>query len=102
MRYLHADYVRRAATSAAHALMAPMVLKRAEALARGRVPRGLERRTARYLAVVALGVPVMHVANAVGDKRSRIRGALAHVEDLRDDAAFDSLMDQLASEVCAC
>lgn len=102
MRYLHADYVRRAATSAAHSLMAPIILRRAEQAARGRVPPALERRTAYYLAAVEGGVPAMHLANAVGVARSYVKKGIAAIEDLRDEPHFDGLLDQLAQEVCAC
>lgn len=102
MRYLHADYVRRAATRAAHALLAPLVLQRAQTVARGRVPVLLERRVARYLAVVEGQIPIMHAADTLGLSRSQLKRGLATIEDMRDDPVFDGLLDELALELFAC
>jgi cation transport regulator ChaC len=102
MRYLHADYVRRRATSAAHGLMASLVLTRATRAVDGRVPPQQRRRTAYYLTVVEGRVPVASLAGALGLSRSKLRRAIGSIEDLRDDASFDRLMDQLASEFATC
>lgn len=102
MRYLHADYVRRRATRAAHGLMASLVLERATRAVDGRVPPQQRRRTAYYLTVVEGRVPVMSLADALGLSRTKLKRALGAIEDLRDEPAFDSLMDQLATEFAAC
>ena len=64
MRYLHADYVRRAATSAAHSLMAPIVLRRARRAASGRVPAVLERSMA-IMGQLADALVALHSAGVV-------------------------------------
>lgn len=102
MRYPHATDVRRTAVRAAHEIMAPLMLARTARMVRGRVPAGLERRAACYLALVAGGVPVMHLASSIGVARSYLKRGLAEIEDRRDDPRFDDLIDTITQEMRAC
>lgn len=53
------------------------------------------RQLALYLAVVARGLPVRHVAFAAGVTPRGVRHALSMVEERRDDPNFDRQISQL-------
>jgi hypothetical protein len=54
------------------------------------------RAMATYVLVVELDVPRVALARAVGISRQAVHQALHRVEDLRDDPAIDSLIEQVA------
>ena len=56
------------------------------------------RQIAMYLAHIGCGWPLMRVAIAFGRDRSTASNACHRVEDLRDNPAFDAMLD--ACEAC--
>lgn len=69
------------------------------ALTRGTAQAALARQMAMYLAHVAFEMSLARVAQAFGRDRSTVAHACAKIEDLRDDAAFDSSLDDLETSL---
>lgn len=55
------------------------------------------RQLAFYLAHVELGVSLSALAAAVGTTKQRVHKAVGRVEDLRDDAALDGLLERTSA-----
>lgn len=77
---------------ARHFGVSPTALAKAT---RGDKREVLARQCVIYLAHVALGFSVSALARHFGRDRATIRNALRRIEDKRDDAAFDRLLDAL-------
>jgi len=60
------------------------------------------RQVLRYLLTVELDLPMAVVAKSLGCDRTTVRHGNRRIEDRRDDAAFDALMNDLGAMVRAC
>jgi chromosomal replication initiation ATPase DnaA len=68
---------------------------------RGSATTALARQVAMYLAHVAFGMSLQRVAVGFGRDRSTAAHACHLIEDKRDDAAFDDMLDQLEASLRA-
>jgi chromosomal replication initiation ATPase DnaA len=68
---------------------------------RGTSATAFARQAAMYLTHVAFGMSLQRVAIAFARDRSTVSYACRTVEDRRDDAAFDDLLDQLEASLRA-
>jgi chromosomal replication initiation ATPase DnaA len=83
----------------ARALGVPVAELRAPTRRRARV--ALARQVAMYLTHVAFGFSLSAVGRHFGRDRTTAAHACRHVEDRRDDPAFDLLLDRLERAVRA-
>jgi chromosomal replication initiation ATPase DnaA len=68
---------------------------------RGSATIALARQIAMYLTHVAFGMSLQRVAVGFGRDRSTAAHACHLIEDKRDDAAFDDMLDQLEAALRA-
>jgi chromosomal replication initiation ATPase DnaA len=68
---------------------------------RGNAATSLGRQIAMYLTHVAFGLSLARVAVAFARDRSTVAHACHVIEDRRDDASFDDLLDQLEASLRA-
>jgi Bacterial dnaA protein helix-turn-helix len=68
---------------------------------RGGAKAAFARQVAMYLTHVAFGMSLQRVATAFARDRSTIAHACHVIEDRRDDASFDNLLDQLEAALRA-
>jgi chromosomal replication initiation ATPase DnaA len=68
---------------------------------RRRAPIALARQVAMYLTHVAFGFSLSAVGRHFGRDRTTAAHACRHIEDRRDDPAFDLLLDRLERAVSA-
>lgn len=68
---------------------------------RGSVSVALARQVAMYLTHVAFGLSIARVGIAFGRDRSTVAYACHSIEDRRDTAEFDDLLDQLEASLRA-
>jgi hypothetical protein len=68
---------------------------------RGNAATSSSRQVAMYLTHVAFGLSLQRVAVAFARDRSTVAHACHVVEDRRDDASFDDLLDQLEASLRA-
>ena len=70
-------------------------------LGRGGADVAFARQVAMYLTHVAFGMSLQRVGFAFARDRSTVAYACHLIEDRRDDAAFDNLLDQLETSLRA-
>lgn len=68
---------------------------------RGNVATSFARQIAMYLTHVAFGMSLQRVATSFGRDRSTVAYACHLIEDRRDDAKLDDLLDQLEASLRA-
>lgn len=69
---------------------------------RGRAPVALSRQIAMYLSHVVLGRTLSDIGARFGRDRTTVAHACALVEDLRDNAAFESMIAELEALIGEC